>query len=147
MTKYRMSVILVLTLGLGGCQAQLMPTPNLYVKSGRASFAKVIPEFQSNTVDILYVTDRKPEKPKRGQLHYGFGRSDSEAYGSCIVEIGNEVSWATLVDNSQRHRRSPSLPMSIQKITEFGRFAELPVALTRRIISERHDNDDWHNAR
>ncbi len=131
MTKCRMIVVVIFTLGLGGCQAQLMPTPNLYVKSGPASFAKVVPEFQSNTVDILYVTDRKPEKPRKGQPRYGFGRSDSAAYGSCIVEIGNEVSWTTLVENSHRHRRSPSLPMSIQKITEFGRFAELPMPLVR----------------
>jgi len=106
-----------------------MPTPNLYVQSGHASLAKVVPEFQSNTVDILYVTDRKPEKQTKGQPHYGSGRSDSVAYGSCIVEIGNEVSWETLVENSQRRRRSTSLPMSIRKITEYGRFAELPLPL------------------
>ncbi len=124
-------VVLILTLGLGGCQAQLMPTPNLYVKSGPASFAKVVPEFQSNTVDILYVTDRKPEKQKQGQAQYGFGRSDSSAYGSCVVEIGKEISWETLVENSQRHRRSPSLPMSILRITELGRFVELPLPLVK----------------
>ena len=124
-------VVLILTLACCGCQTQLVPTPNLYVKSGPASFANVMPEFQKNTVDLLYVTDRKPERQKKGKPHYGFGRSDSAAYGSCIIEIGDEISWETLVENSQRRRRSKSLPMSIRKITELGRFAELPLPLVK----------------
>lgn len=123
------AIILIPVLGFCGCQTQLMPTPNLYVKSGHASFANVVPEFQSNTVNVLYVTDRKPEGQNSGELEYGFGRSNSVAYGSCIVEIGKKISWETLVENSQRRRRSKSLPMSIRKITESARFAELPLPL------------------
>jgi esterase/lipase superfamily enzyme len=122
-------VTLIFALSFCGCQTQLMPTPNLYVKPGNTAFVGVVPQFQSNAVDILYITDRKPEGQKKGQPHYGSGRSDSAAYGSCIVEIGNQISWEMLVENSQLRRRSKSLPMSIHKITEHGRFAELPLPL------------------
>ena len=52
-----------------GCsnEATLMPTPNLYRHADVNPFAEVPPTLQTNTADVLYLTDREPEKPEPGQ--------------------------------------------------------------------------------
>ncbi len=125
--------LLFLILAVCGCHTQLMPTPNLYVSTpvGENPFADVPLEFRSNTVDVLYVTDRKPLVSKQGKLEYGSGRSPSMAYGSCVVEIGKNLSWETLVENSQKRRRSVPLDLSIREVKEIGRSVAIPIPLTR----------------
>src|SRR5688500_14781805 len=53
--------IVTFNAGCGG-KPQLMPTPNLYAKAGRDPFPDVPAELQTNKVDVLYLTDRKPLK-------------------------------------------------------------------------------------
>jgi hypothetical protein len=96
-----------------GCQTQLMPTPNHYLHNSRETFAAVPPEFRNNKVDILYATDRKPVVRKDGKLQYGFDRSASMAYGSCVVEIGKNVSWDNLIKNSFTDKRTTPLSMTV----------------------------------
>jgi esterase/lipase superfamily enzyme len=126
------SITLALLL-VSGCQTQLMPTPNLYLSDSacKNTFSKVPPDFQKNTVDILYVTDRKPSVSKQGKIEYGYGRSPSIAYGSCVVEMGKNASWETLVENSCKHRRSVSLPLSIKQTTEIARSVDIPIPLAK----------------
>lgn len=126
-------VIIALMLIQYGCQTQLMPTPNLYLSDSdcKNTFSEVPPEFQRNTVDVLYVTDRKPTVSKQCKLEYGSGRSPSMAYGSCVVEIGKNLSWETLVENSQKRRRSVPLYLSIREVKELGRSVAIPIPLTR----------------
>jgi esterase/lipase superfamily enzyme len=122
-----------LLLLLYGCQTQLMPTPNLYLSDAvcKNIFNEVPSDFQSNTADILYVTDRKPSVSKQGKLEYGSGRSPSIAFGSCLVEIGKGISWQTLVENSCKRHRSIPLPLSIKQIIETARSVEIPIPLIR----------------
>ncbi|MFQ5575047.1 MAG: alpha/beta hydrolase [Terriglobia bacterium] len=108
-----------------------MPTPNLYVDSKSNPFAAVPPEFRNNQVDVLYATDRKPIKQDDGRLQYGIGRSTSLAFGSCVVEIGKDIPWDTLVANSRVHDRSISLELTVREITEYARFPDTPVLLVR----------------
>ena len=117
-----------LVVGCGG-KRQLMPTPNVYVNSTSNPFANVPPEFRNNQVDVLYATDRQPMTQEDGTLEYGYGRSRSLAFGSCVVKIGENVSWETLVKNSRVHKRSTSLELTIRDITEQGRFPETPIPL------------------
>jgi esterase/lipase superfamily enzyme len=84
-----------------------MPTPNLYAGAKSNPFADVPPPFQNNLVDVLYATDRQPIEEKDGMVEYGYGRSMSLAFGSCVVEIGKDVSWDTLVHNSPSQAEDP----------------------------------------
>src|SRR5271170_768807 len=74
-----------------GCQSglELMSTPNLYADSKSDPFANVPPDLRSNKVDVLYLTDRKPDNNSPDDPHYGYGRSRSVAFGVSTVEIGH----------------------------------------------------------
>jgi esterase/lipase superfamily enzyme len=111
-----------------------MPTPNLYLGAGDNPFNDVPQEFRNNLVDVLYVTDRESSDTTNGSVKYDHHRSTSLAFGSCIVEIGDNVSWSVLVENSRKSRRSVSLSLKTKKTTERGRFPATP--LTVRATSE-----------
>jgi esterase/lipase superfamily enzyme len=119
----------ILVVAIGGCQTQLMPTPNLYLNKPQEFSTAVPPIYRDSKVDIIYATDRKPEYQKDGKLAYGFGRSASMAYGSCEVEIGKNVSWDILVKNSCTSKRMVSLPLTVLTIREKNRFPETPLSL------------------
>jgi len=104
-----------------------MPTPNVYVQPQSTPFADVAPSLRTNTVDVLYATDRKPALRDDGTLAYGYDRSFSLAVGSCVVEIGQDVVWDTLVQESQQAERSQSLPLHIRALTEQVRFPDTPL--------------------
>ena len=91
------SLAALLLLASVGCASghALMPTPNLYVRSGGYPESQVAAGAQSSRVDLLYVTDRAPETVD-GSLAYGARRSASVAYGSVTVEIGDELPWDEL---------------------------------------------------
>jgi esterase/lipase superfamily enzyme len=109
-----------------------MPTPNLYVQSSSNPFATIAPSLRTNTVDVLYATDRQPIHPEDGTLAYNYQRSPSLAFGSCVVEIGDNVSWETLVEESRQRQRSAKFPLYLRTITEQGRFPATPLPLVRR---------------
>ena len=109
----RMALSFVIVAGsmLAGCAGRpLMPTPNLYVNSPVDPFAKVVPAYQTNEVDVLYATDRLPVQTDEGNLEYGYGRSASLAFGSCVVEIRKMIKFE-LVNGP--HRDSPLSPQTL----------------------------------
>lgn len=112
-----------------GCKRTLMPTPNLYQRGSTAVFDQVAPEFQNNTVDVIYVTDRQPETHK-GQLRYGHERSEVMEYGVTRVEIGADTSWDQLVEFSTTDKtwQRPSL-----KVTQTVKKGQFPATPLRRI--------------
>jgi esterase/lipase superfamily enzyme len=116
-----------------------MPTPNLYTQSASNPFADVAPPFRTNTVDILYATDREPLPQDDGTLVYGYGRSHSLAFGSSVVEMGENLSWDDLVAESRQRERSEELPLRIRSIEEQGRFPSTPLPLIRRKGKIMHD--------
>jgi esterase/lipase superfamily enzyme len=111
---------------LAGCGQKLLPTPNLYVHAETDPFAEVPAAFQSNTVDVMFVTDRLPAGEKGGSVQYGYRRSPSTAWGSGVVEIGRNVSWPDLVAASRTAHRKAALPLRLESVTEHGRFPETP---------------------
>jgi esterase/lipase superfamily enzyme len=121
--------LMLLAVGLlAGCQGpHLMPTPNVYVQAQSNPFADVAPSLRTNTVDVLYATDRQPIPRDDGTLDYGYGRSPSLAFGSCVVEMGQNVAWDTLVQQSQLAERSQKLPLRIRTMTEQVRFPAAPL--------------------
>ena len=114
----------VLTLGLAGCSGpRLMPTPNVYRQAGTNPFADVPAVFQTNEVDLLYVTDRLREARPGHPPAYTAGRSDRLVYGSARVAIGDRVDWESLVRESLSARRTTALPLRVRWVEERG---ELP---------------------
>jgi esterase/lipase superfamily enzyme len=108
-----------------------MPTPNIYLQAPANPFAEVAPPLRTNTVDVLYATDRRATRQDDGTLAYGSERSAALAFGSCLVEIGEHVPWETLVAQSLRRERSQKLPLHIRTVTEQGRFPATPLPIMR----------------
>ena len=127
MDTVRRSMLLLAAIAiLAGCQRKLIRTPNLYVDTEINPFADVPPELATSTVDLLYVTDRKPEDTTEGDVKYGYGRSLSMAFGSCTVEIGRNMSWAELVAASRTKKRAHPIPLNVRSVTEQYRFPKTP---------------------
>jgi len=108
-----------------------MPTPNLYVDAASNPFADVPPHVRTSKVELLYATDRRPVDPQDGAVAYGHERSTSLAFGSCVVEIGEGVSWDTLVANSRVRQRTVSLPLAVRQISEAARLPSTPMPLVK----------------
>ena len=124
---YALGLLLAVGL-LAGCPGpHLMPTPNVYVQAPSNPFADVAPSLRTNTVDVLYATDRQPVPRDDGTLAYGSGRSFSLAVGSCVVEIGQDIAWDTLVQQSRQAERSQELPLRIRALTEQVRLLATPM--------------------
>src|SRR4029453_13693937 len=62
-----------------------------------------------------------------GILAYGYGRSFALGVGSCVVAIGQDVAWDTLVQQSLQPERTQPLPLRIRTMTEQGRFPATPL--------------------
>lgn len=140
----------LLTARLAKRSNKLMPTPNIYADGLYRLFDDLNPELRTTTVDLLYVTDRAPERVD-GNLRYGYGRSRSLAFGSCKVEIGKGMDWKTLVTESTSRDRPSGLPLTVRSITETGRLAATPIPQVERdgqlvddptALAEQHELGD-----
>lgn len=123
------SVILVLT----GCSGPrvLMPTPNVYVGEEDHEIHTGLPdELKSTEVPLLYVTDRVPEKDENGNLKYGYLRSPSQAFGSTVVDLGEDISWEQLLQASRTGKRLKDVKMSVNALTEIVRGPNAPIPYT-----------------
>ena len=131
---------------LGGCAAYpLMPTPNIYAGESGYPENQVPEALKSNHVDLLYVTDRSPEIDTNGDLSYRKKCSDSIAFGSAMIEIGDKISWQELVRASQSRDRDETLEVAIRSRTELGRFPATPHPFSVRdglFIEDREVVDD-----
>jgi esterase/lipase superfamily enzyme len=126
------SVALAVMVGVGiGCRSvpRLMPTPNVVLANSSVAFEAVPEALQSNVVDILYVTDRKPTSTLGGQLTYGHERSRSLAFGSAFISLGKDVPWSVLKEDSRTRKRSRAYPVFLREVWERGRFPETPYLL------------------
>ncbi len=116
-----------LALLLAGCAGHpLMSTPNLYTDGTVNPFPDVPAELQSNPVEVLYLTDRLPEKDAEGKLNYGYGRSKSLAWGVATVSMGRDISWPELVEASRTKERSRQLNIELLSVDERGRGPGTP---------------------
>jgi len=124
-------LIPALLLVTAGCSSTrpLMPTPHLYEQGHETLFENLDPALQTSTVDLLYVTDRAPETDAFGGLTYGFGRSDSAAFGSAVVELGHDLSWDEVLIASSKGDRDVKLDLTLESTRELGRFPDTPYGL------------------
>ncbi|HWL95257.1 MAG TPA: alpha/beta hydrolase [Phycisphaerae bacterium] len=92
------------------------------------AFDRVPAALRTNTVDVLYVTDRKIDGHNAAGPVYKYGRSHSLGFGSCVVEIGRGTTWSELV-RASRSRSRRGLPLTVRQVRETGRFPEVPYPL------------------
>lgn len=117
----------VLSLQGIGCQPELMKTPNLYRTPESDPFAQVPPALQTNTVEVVFGTDRRPEQTGEGKLGFSYERSRSLMVGACTVEIGTDLSWDELVRQSLATSRDRALPVRAVRLDEIARYPEVPL--------------------
>ena len=116
---------LLIPLCLVACTRQLMPTPTVHAVAADDPFSDVPPPHRTGTVDLVYITDRAPVA-RDGRLAYGWKRSPSVSFGSCVVALGQHVSWDDLVRNSRSSVRDMPFPLGVESITELGSFPPTP---------------------
>jgi esterase/lipase superfamily enzyme len=117
---------LVIVAAVGCKQRELIPTPNLYTDVVTDPFIDVPPEFQTTTVDLLFMTDRTRAEKEGEPVRYDHGRSRSLAFGSLVVEIGEDLTWEQLVEASTVRKRTVKLPLTVQSTTEQMRSPDMP---------------------
>lgn len=119
---------LLLAVGLGtGCAGpRLMPTPNVYRDRAQNPFADVPPALRTNRVDLLYVTDRRLERDAVGRPAYTYRRAPYLAYGSCVVALGRDLDWESLVALSRSARRPRPVPVRVVWVQKQGHLPAEP---------------------
>jgi esterase/lipase superfamily enzyme len=121
--------ILACVLLIAGCaeSRKLMPTPNLYTDETVTLFEALPEEYTSPLVELIYATDRAPEIDEAGNLRYGYGRSNSLAVGTTVVNLGQNATWEDLVEASRTHTRVGDFEMRLVSIDEFARLPPTPI--------------------
>jgi esterase/lipase superfamily enzyme len=127
-------LVFVALAALGGCSSQraLMPAPNLYQgEQAPALFGELPAELRSSEIDLMFVTDRKPERDEEGRFRYGYERSASAAFGSATVSLGPGLPWDDLERVSLEEDRSTKITLEVTSIEEAGRFPPTPWPVAR----------------
>lgn len=131
--SWRTVAILLIVVGatsLAGCATkvrELMPTPDVFhLPTARAIFEQVPPERRSESIDLLYITDRAPDKTAEAELPYGEERSRSLAFGSATVTLQPQMGWDELKRHSLTDPRDEQITMELGTVKELGRYPNEP---------------------
>jgi esterase/lipase superfamily enzyme len=140
---WRIFLVISFTLLLAACSGQrvMMPTPNVNVDSGTDPYAGLHEDLKSTEVPLFYITDRAPEKDENGNLEYGYKRSASLAFGSTVVDLGEDITWEQLLEASRRQKRLDKVPLTRGELREIVRGPDAPIPFTEvdGIIVEEPD--------
>jgi esterase/lipase superfamily enzyme len=110
-----------------------MPTPSAYVGADiRSVFGKTVPERRSNTIELLYFTDRADRENPLDPLPYGQERAWHIAFGEARVGFSPDVDWTALAMESVRSPRSRRLRFQLTQTRELGRFPREPYDIVKR---------------
>ena len=120
--KRAFCVLLCVGLSSGCAHLALMPTPNLYVGSEEDPFADVPSSLQTNRVQVIYGTDRRPIEKEAESVKYGSQRSMSLAVGVSTAELGEDVSWEKLAEASRARLRKTRVGLAVVETKEIGRY-------------------------
>ena len=121
--------VLGVMLALAGCAGgrPLMPAPVLYTLGQFEPFGRLSGSLQTTEIDMLYVTDRRPETTEGGRLTYGIGRSNSVAFGTARIDVTSDVSWDELIIDARTAQRKKPLELALGLVTELGRAPPTPI--------------------
>ena len=91
--KHRILLLAITVLTITACSKtrHLMPTPDIYAGNQSVGFEILDPSLKTNSINLLYVTDRKPEHDEDDIFGYGFLRSQSMAFGTVEVIPGPDM--------------------------------------------------------
>lgn len=103
-----------------------MPTPILYALGKQAPYTSLAPELESNTLEVLYVTDRQPGDTTDGRFTYTSERSPSLAFGHGVVVIGDDTTWQQLAADANSAKRKKDLGLSLRSVVEVARAPPVP---------------------
>ena len=128
----RVVALLLAAAALAGCAGErwLAPAPTIYTLGTEAPFQNLSPSLRSAEVDVLFVTDRKPERDQEGHLAYGFGRSASVAYGSAVVRLGSDLSWEAIRAATVSEQSPRSTELALVSVREDRRGIPTPLPWT-----------------
>ena len=122
----RAILVLVLMTGCAGARV-LMPTPNLNLDPDRDFYGDLHQQLKTTEVPLFYATDRAPEQDPEGRLRYGYERSPSLAFGSAVVDLGEDISWEQLLAASRTQQRLEPVKMKLGEVTEIARGPDIPL--------------------
>lgn len=122
-------IILSCLLMLSACSGrrEMMPTPNVYVNEGTGLYEGLATDLKSTQVPVFYVTDRLPERTAEGKIAYGFERSPSLGFGRAVVGMGDEISWADLIEASRTLKRPKPVHLEVLDVMELARGPNSPI--------------------
>ena len=105
----------------------MMPTPNIYVDSGTTdTYSGLHQNLKSTEVPLFYITDRAPEQDENGNLKYGYMRSTSLAFGSTVVDLGEDITWEQLLEASRTDKRLDDVKMEVRELNDIVRRPTAP---------------------
>jgi len=103
-----------------------MPTPAIYTGAdARPLFTELPIDSRRSSLDLLFITDRAPTE-QADDSPYTAARSRSIAFGSSMIEFGEDISWDVLVKESTATQRANPLQLRLGPTTELGRFPAIP---------------------
>ena len=140
--------VAAIAFGMAGCATQyaVMPIPVLYTgTTAKPLFTDLPMDRRQPPLDLLFITDRAPGE-QSGGLTYTASRSRSVAFGSAMIEFGEDLNWDLLGKESTAVERRN--PVHLGSTTELGRFPALPYEVAvgpdgvRRLpgVVEAHEN-------
>jgi len=134
LSQNRWNTLIVITSAilLSACSSTrvMMPTPNEALDDDTSAYHELHPDLKSTQVPVFYITDRVREKDDKGNLVYGYGRSPSLAFGTTMVDIGENMSWEELLEESRTNKRGKQAIMTRGEITEIVRGPKAPIPYT-----------------
>ena len=128
----RICLTIITALLLTACSGQrmMMPTPNVYVDSDTETYESLHQDLKSTEVPLFYITDRVPEKDENGNLKYGYGRTASLAFGTVVVDLGEDLTWEQLLETSRTQKRLKDVPLKVTELHEIVRGPNTPIPYT-----------------
>jgi len=138
---------------VAGCGREFMPTPNLFAEGSDDPFANVPPAHRSETVRLLYATDRQ-EEPARytdpqsdcravgrvesSGMQYSARRSTHIAVGTCTLRFGPDLTWEQLCEETRRRFRRRALDVRVERLEQVARTPALPRELYGKDLVKHH---------
>ncbi len=117
---------LALLTAIAGCQEPMIDTPYvMYGEAGRAVFQQTPQAQKVPEVAVMYVTDRMPKQPAKGDPKYGFARSAVLEYGVATCSLGEGVTWDELVADSTGPTRTHHYAPKVVKVERTGSMVPL----------------------
>ncbi|KEJ89126.1 alpha/beta hydrolase [Sulfitobacter donghicola DSW-25 = KCTC 12864 = JCM 14565] len=100
--------------------------PNLYLEGTNYPAPAVPAVLRSVTPQILFVTDREPERTEGRITGYGRDRSSAMAFGAASVQFGAD-DWDDLVARTHVDRNGRISRLTVTKVEEKVRFDSVPL--------------------